>query len=445
MVLSAEAKIFSVNEITLAVKHVLDDQFMDVWVEGEISNFKHHSSGHMYFTLKDKFAQLRCVMFRGENLHLSFTPRDGQVVQALGDVSLYQATGSIQLYVKNLKPGGLGDLYREFERLKAKLQAEGLFDAARKKPLPFLPTHIGIATSPTGAAIRDLIHVITRRFPNITISLIPVKVQGEGAAQDVAKAIKDFHEFPDRPEVLIIGRGGGSIEDLWAFNEELLARAIAASEIPIISAVGHEIDFTIADFVADVRAATPSAAAEIVVPNAEDIKATLDNLRDRALVNLKSYLKECRLRLASARMSQVFKPQKFFADYRQRLDAIRDLLTTRQQEDLTRLRRALKEARLILKNGLVLTRQHSHAALDLLVYRLQLVTLKPQRTALTLALAKLRGFDPKGILARGYSICERNKDAAIITSFKQVGLGHKITVILHEGRIVADVSERKFL
>lgn len=259
----SERKVLTVSEITGRIKALLEMEFSSVWIEGEISNFTRATSGHLYFTLKDENAQLRCVCFRGNARTLRFELEDGLKVLARGKLSIYERRGEYQLYVELLEPVGVGALQLAFEQMKAKLQAEGLFDSSRKKPLPLYPRTVGVVTSPTGAAIRDILRILKRRHEGVDVLIYPVKVQGEGSAQEIVGGIQYFSRERN-VDVVIVGRGGGSIEDLWAFNEEIVARAIAASTVPIISAVGHEVDFTIADFVADLRAPTPSAAAEIV-------------------------------------------------------------------------------------------------------------------------------------------------------------------------------------
>jgi exodeoxyribonuclease VII large subunit len=300
-----ERKIYSVTELSREIKGMLEGKFPDVWVAGEVSNFRAAGSGHLYFTLKDASAQLRAVCFRNQAKYLKFKPQDGISVIARGRLSVYEARGEYQLYVEYLEPAGLGALQLAFEQLKAKLAAEGLFDPARKKPLPVLPRTVGIVTSPSGAAIRDILRVLRRRFRNMNALLYPVKVQGEGAAEEIAAGIGYFgkHALAD---VLIVGRGGGSLEDLSAFNEEPVARAIAASRIPIISAVGHETDFTIADFIADLRAPTPSAAAELVVQRKQDFVSELDHRARRMTQVLRLKLSEARERLTGLRVHTVF-------------------------------------------------------------------------------------------------------------------------------------------
>jgi exodeoxyribonuclease VII large subunit len=291
-----ERKIFSVSELSSGIKGMLESKFPDVWVTGEISNYRGAGSGHLYFTLKDAAAQLRAVCFRNQARYLKFKPADGLAVIARGRLSVYEARGEYQIVVDYLEPAGAGALQVAFEQLKKKLAAAGLFEPSRKKPLPVLPRAVGLVTSPQGAAVRDIIRVLHRRFRNMDIYLYPVKVQGEGAAEEIAKGIEYFNRHAPA-DVLIVGRGGGSLEDLWAFNEETVARAIAASKIPIISAVGHETDFTIADFVADLRAPTPSAAAELVVHRKQDFLAELQNRARQMAQALRLMVSETRERL----------------------------------------------------------------------------------------------------------------------------------------------------
>src|ERR1700685_2712349 len=278
-----EGRTWKVRELTARIRELLESALPEVWVEGEVSNCHAAQSGHLYFTLKDARASIRCVCFRDQVRGLKFRPEDGLHVTVRGGVSVYDVRGEYQIYVTNIEPVGLGALQLAFEQLKKRLQDEGLFDQARKKPLPVLPLCIGVVTSPTGAAIRDILRVLKRRCPNAHVRLYPVKVQGDGAAKEIAAAVNYFNhaQFAD---VLIVGRGGGSLEDLWAFNEEIVARAIAASEIPIITGIGHEADFTIADFVADLRAPTPSAAAELVVRSRQEFERHIAE-RERQLVH----------------------------------------------------------------------------------------------------------------------------------------------------------------
>ena len=273
-------RVLTVSELTAAIEDQLEARFGGLWVEGEISNLRVHTSGHVYFTLKDEGAQLRAVLFRSRTRRLRFEPADGLHVLAFGSLDVYPARGEYQLVCEILEPKGLGALQLAFEQLKARLAAEGLFDAARKRPLPALPRRVGLVTSPTGAAVRDFLRVITRRFAGVHVVVYPVRVQGETAAPEIVQALRDLNRLGGF-DVLVLARGGGSLEDLWAFNEEIVARAIAESKIPVISAVGHETDVTIADFVADLRAPTPSAAAELVVREKAQLLAQLVSLRER--------------------------------------------------------------------------------------------------------------------------------------------------------------------
>ena len=287
--MSERRRIVSVSELNLEARRVLERGLGELWVSGELSRVTLHTSGHWYFTLKDAQASVSCAMFARENASVGFIPEEGMQVELLGRASLYEASGRYQLIVSEMEASGRGDLQKQFEALKAKLASEGLFEEGRKKPLPSLPQRIGVVTSPTGAAVRDIIEVLIRRYPHLEILLAPVPVQGEGAAHRIAEAITYLNEH-EALDLLIVGRGGGSLEDLWAFNEEEVARAIAASSLPIISAVGHEIDFTIADFVADVRAPTPSAAAELAVPEWHELENRIYEQQRRLAAALRDLL-----------------------------------------------------------------------------------------------------------------------------------------------------------
>src|SRR5919106_1298595 len=276
----AERTILTVSEVTERIKIVLEDTFFDIWVEGEISNLRTPSSGHTYLTLKDEHSQLRAVLFKMQRRYLRFDPKDGMLVIARGRISLYEPRGEYQLVIDYMEPKGIGALQIAFEQLKARLAQAGLFDVTRKRPLPMLPRCLGIVTSPSGAVIRDILQILRRRFANLHVCVYPVRVQGDGAAAEIARGIEALNRYTG-VDVIIVARGGGSLEDLWAFNEERVARAIAASPVPVISGVGHEVDFTIADFVADVRAPTPSAAAEMVVATTSEFRTRIDRLAGR--------------------------------------------------------------------------------------------------------------------------------------------------------------------
>lgn len=301
-------KPISVTELNKYVKDkVATDEFLNsVYVAGEISNFKHHYTGHMYFTLKDETSLIKCVMFKSATGHLNFIPKDGMKVNVLGSVGVFERDGVYQIYVQAMQEDGIGNLYKKYEQLKEKLEKEGLFDEAHKKKIPFMPKIIGVLTSNTGAVIRDIINVSTRRDPNVYIRLLPIPVQGEGAAVKIAEAIRFMNE-KKLADVIILGRGGGSLEDLWPFNEEIVARAIYDSEIPLVSSVGHETDFTIADFVADLRAPTPSAAAELVVADSEDLQNTIAIYQNRLKISLKRKTERMRLKFEKCMNSKIYK------------------------------------------------------------------------------------------------------------------------------------------
>jgi exodeoxyribonuclease VII large subunit len=393
-------RVYTVSALTAEVKAVLEDGFSAIWVEGEVSNFKHHTSGHMYFTLKDANAQIRAVMFRGSNRLLKFQPKDGLAVLVFGTVTLYERRGEYQINVEFMEPKGVGALQLAFEQLKAKLEADGLFDPMRKRPLPRLPRKIGIITSPTGAVIRDMLTIIGRRFPGLAILIHPVQVQGETAAGEVAAALAALGRRPDL-DVLIVARGGGSLEDLWAFNEEVVARAIAASPIPVISAVGHETDVTIADFVADLRAPTPSAAAELVVAQRDELRLRVDELAARALAATENVLAVRRARVQMLG---------------RHLGALSPLAHLRRQAEFLR--------------GLT-RRLHAWWGLA----RVQ------RRERLKVLAGKLGVLSPLAILARGYSICWSLPSRHIVRAAAEVQVGSEVAVRLHGGELRCLVQE----
>ncbi|NLM41784.1 MAG: exodeoxyribonuclease VII large subunit [Firmicutes bacterium] len=390
----------TVSELTKRISSALADPvFQNLAVEGEISNFVHHTSGHMYFSLKDAHSRIKAVMFRSRNRLLAFVPKNGDTVIAFGSLGVYESNGEYQLYVEMLFAQGVGDLHLAFEQLKAKLEQEGLFDSARKKPLPALPRKIGVITSPTGAALRDIIRVLTRRYPGVQVLVFPALVQGEGAPESLIKALQ-LAQTSDC-DVLIMGRGGGSFEELNAFNDEQLARAIARSNIPVVSAVGHETDFTIADFVADLRAPTPSAAAELVVPLQEELQRAVAALERRlagALERKISAERRFLRRLTSSAALQ--RPDYRVNQLRQRLD---DLLT-----------------------GLTLHSTHKLAL---------------HRSRLGSAAARLETLSPLNTLGRGYAICS-DEQGRVLRSADQVDPGDTVNVTLYRGRLLCRVEGR---
>ena len=337
------SRIFSIKDINRYIRMKLEsDQLLgDVWLRGEISNFTHHSSGHMYFTLKDKDSRLKCIMFASHNQKLPFIPKEGTKVLARGNISVFERDGNYQFYVTQMQPDGIGSLYFAYEQLKRKLEAEGLFEASRKRTIPRFPSVIGIITSPTGAAVRDIMITLQRRHPSVPVLLFPVLVQGAGSASAIVRAIEMMNQMAE-VDVLIIGRGGGSLEELWAFNEEAVARSIAASKIPIISAVGHETDFTIADFVADLRAATPTAAAELAVPHIAELQSQLSQIRSRMVQTLRMTLRNRQDRLSvSGDPPYLLTRAKYMLQQAERLDRLKDRLEHRTLRRTERSRERL--------------------------------------------------------------------------------------------------------
>lgn len=385
--LKHKSDVLSVSELTGKIKNLLETEIGFVRVKGELSNFKLSPSGHTYFNLKDADASIQCVMFKRSRSFLNFAPEDGMVIEIVGNISVYEPRGQYQLIVEFMQKAGVGDLFKAFNELKEKLEKEGLFDQSHKKPIPFLPRKIGVITSPTGAAIRDILNVIKRRFANVEVIIYPVLVQGEKAGGEIAHAIKKLNERK-LVDVIIAGRGGGSIEDLWAFNEEIVARAIYDSQIPIISAVGHETDFTIADFVADLRAPTPSAAAELVTQNQREVLekvAGFDSSLDLAMSNIVSHLK---LRLEKASKSYALQsPIEKYHRFQQRLD-----------EMIEKLNFNFANILLHKKHGINLLNQ------------------------------KLIALSPTAILERGYSIVFKDGTSEIVKSPAQVQAGNELRI-----------------
>lgn len=338
-----EHNIISVSDLNGSLKEVVEDTFSDLWVEGEISNFKAHTSGHLYFSLKDTHSQISCALWQFNRRYLFFTPRDGMKVVAHGALSIYPPRGTYSFVVKSMRPAGEGDLNLAFEALKKKLAAEGFFDPQRKRKIPRFPQKIGIITSETGAAIQDMLRVIQQRFPAVQVVLIPVAVQGAGAADEISRALYQLNTQSGPPDVVIIGRGGGSIEDLWAFNEEAVARAIYHSRIPVMSAVGHETDFTIADFVADVRAATPSNAAELATPDQREVLQLLQNLRYTAKIRVARRIELAQERLRSLRASYALnRPRLILEEQTRRVTELRQQLQRSARFQLEQSRAVLQ-------------------------------------------------------------------------------------------------------
>jgi exodeoxyribonuclease VII large subunit len=443
-----ERRIYRVSELSRVIREKLEAEFADLWVEGEVSNFRTASSGILYFTLKDETAQLRCVCFRQQARYLKFRPEDGLLVTARGKISVYEARGEYQLAVEFLEPRGLGALQLAFDQLKRRLAAEGLFDAARKKPLPRLPRRIGIITSPSGAAIQDMIRILRRRHENLHLLIYPVRVQGEGAAEEIIEGLRFFHRaLPQEMavDVIIVGRGGGSIEDLWAFNEEKLARAIAASTIPVISAVGHETDFTIADFVADLRAPTPSAAAELVIETQERLAEQIQTLEDDLRKVIRYSLLRRRQQLTEVVAHRGFQTLRILlAQAGQRSDELADSLVEAARETLRRARRRWEQPQAFLTHFDLRARQERerlrlNRLTTALIHPVRLL-LAQKRGLMESLRAELEQLNPTAILERGYAIAF-DASGKILKDAGQAAPGDDITLRLARGRLAARVGK----
>ena len=436
--------VYSVSRLNREVRVLLERGFGSIWLEAEISNFARPASGHWYFSLKDASAQVRCAMFRQRNMLAAFTPRDGQKVLVRARIGLYEPRGEYQLLVDHMEDAGLGALKRQFEELTAKLAAEGLFATERKRPLPRLPRRIGVITSPSGAAIRDIVHVLARRFPAAEVLIFPVPVQGAQAAAEIAAAVALAGRRGDC-DVLILARGGGSLEDLWAFNDEALARAIVASPIPIVSGIGHEIDFTIADFAADVRAPTPSAAAEIVVPDAQEWLKTIRTLGARLQQAMRRRLSDPRerLRWLTGRAALV-SPTARLAQQMQSLDDLEDRLTRGMYQRLTELRSDFVERRSLLWQMSPIARlresAHRRQSLAARLNAAQLQQLRRARERLMPLARTLQAVSPLATLDRGYAIVSR-ADGGILRDAAQAPPGTIIEARLAVGRVRAKVED----
>jgi exodeoxyribonuclease VII large subunit len=443
--LAPERKIWTVTELTSRIRDILAAQFSNIWVEGEVSNYRASQPGHLYFTMKDEKAQVRCVCFRNQAIRLKFRPEDGLKLIVRGSISVYEPRGEYQIYVEHIEPAGLGALQLAFEQLKKRLEAEGLFDTARKKPLPVLPSRIGVVTSPRGAAVRDIIRILRRRFPNVYLTVYPVRVQGDGAAEDIVEALNYFDQ-KRLVDVILLARGGGSIEDLWAFNEEIVARAIDASTIPIVCGVGHESDFTIADFVADVRASTPSAAAEIVVRSRQEFDRHLKELEHKISQQMRYRLLEWRHRLKELATHMGFRRlEDLLRRRRQQTDELTARLGTALGTRVERLRRrytvagtriASFDLRMKIRTlGLRLVQRSA----ELGVRMERLLVAKVQH--LERLRLQLEERSPLRVLDRGYAICT-DASGNVVRAASQVAVGAEVNVQLARGRLGAEVRRR---
>lgn len=438
---SNEPAVMSVEQLNIYIKQLLEGQVGQIWVKGEISNFKAHTSGHFYFSLKDSKSQITAVMFRGNNMRLKFKPTDGMEVIVRGRITVYEPRGNYQLMCEMMDPVGAGALQKAFEQLKMKLKAEGLFEATRKRPIPHFPSHIAIVTSPTGAAIRDMINVLSRRAKSIRITLVPTIVQGEAAAPQIVEALKKAIALPD-VDAIIVGRGGGSIEDMWCFNDEKLARAIAASPIPVISAVGHEIDFTIADFVADLRAPTPSAAAELVAKSAGELSTKVKSLDRMLILTIEKRIKFLHEKTKGL-SKRLVDPQRRLQDLGLRNDdlltrlelAVNRLIATREHR-VELLSQKLGSPQDVIdrrKKELVYLSSRSEKALQFAVEK--------KKSRLGRVMAMLDSLSPLKVVDRGYSIVTKNNE--VIKSASQVKAGDKLDIRLAEGSLTAVVDSVK--
>jgi exodeoxyribonuclease VII large subunit len=436
--------IYRVSELNQNIKQLLEDKFPFIWISGEISNFRIPSSGHCYFTLKDAHSQIGAVMFRSQAASLKFRPENGLSVIGLGRISVYEPRGSYQVILEYMDPKGIGGLQIAFDRLKQKLSAEGLFDAAQKMQLPLLPKKISIVTSPSGAAVRDFINVAQRRFPNLPLEIFAVSVQGDRAPVEIINALNRLNENADT-DIIVVARGGGSIEDLWAFNDEQVARAIFASRIPVISAVGHETDFTIADFVADLRAPTPSAAAEIAVPSKTELKKQLIEFNQKLYQSVNNNIKILKKNVDGI-SDRIIHPQRRLQDLRMRLDDYSIRLVAIIRDALER-----KKEQVAFRQNLLL-----HVTPQLTVARMQtrldtlqdaLIThmghfLREIRTGVARSSAMLTALNPMSILERGYSITRTVPERIIVRRAEDVNVHQPLEILLGHGKLTVSVEER---
>jgi len=438
--------VLTVSQLTNAIKHCLEGTFSCLWLEGEISNFKLHTSGHLYFTLKDSGAQISAVMYRANAATLKNIPKDGDRVTVNGDINVYAPSGKYQITVRELRQVGLGELLLKLEELKIKLHKLGWFKKEHKKPLPKLPKKIGVVTSPTGAAIQDILNVLTRRFAGFELLINPVKVQGEGAAKEIAEAINQFNQY-NLVDVLIVGRGGGSIEDLFAFNEEIVATAIFNSRIPIISAVGHETDHCIADYVADVRAPTPSAAAEIVILEKIHLIERIEIIQSRLQQMVFSLIKHARTHLNGLLKQPLFlSPYAMVGVPMQRLDEMRNRLENQMKQSLNQKQ--------LMLDGQKKHLQSLKPTTQLEFYRQKLCTLEKnlnhrilnklnslRKEKLAPLVDMLHAVDPKNVLTKGYCILFSEKDFSVITSVSAVKKEQDVRLILSDGELISTIKE----
>lgn len=440
-----EAPVLTVSQLTKAVKQSLESIFPSVWLQGEVSNFKKHSSGHLYFSIKDSGAQIAAVMFRGSALGLKILPKDGDQVTVFGSINVFPPSGKYQISIQSLKLSGIGELLLRLEELKRELHKRGWFSSERKKALPKFPKRIGVVTSPTGAAIQDILNILTRRFSGFQLLLYPVRVQGDTASKEIAQAIEELnkHQLVD---VMIVGRGGGSIEDLWAFNEEIVAKAIFESTIPIIGAVGHETDHSIAEYVADVRAPTPSAAAEIVCAEKVQQLKFLEQAEIRLTHSLKQQIRHYRQRFDTLlRAPMIRNPYTLLGPWMQKLDNERQLIDQTIQQKLEQTRVALTSRQILLSSlnpttKIEFFRQRIKTLSDQLDHRV-MQSLKQKKERLSRVVTSLEAIDPKNLLKKGYSILFSEKEGSVITKTRSLKTGDHIKILVSDGEVLSTINK----
>ncbi|MDL1967014.1 MAG: exodeoxyribonuclease VII large subunit [Deltaproteobacteria bacterium] len=443
MTIEKHHNIYTVSQLNSEIKFLLEDSFPFIWISGEISNCKMPGSGHLYFTLKDENSQISCVMFRGQNQKLKFELEDGLSITGLGRISLYEPRGTYQLIFEFLEPKGIGALQIAFEQLKDRLTSEGLFDDKYKRPLPFLPQKISLITSPTGAVVHDILKIIDRRFPNLFIEIVPVKVQGENSEKEIVQALELLSTLNDT-DIIIMARGGGSLEDLSAFNSENVARAVFSTKIPVVSAIGHETDFTISDFVADLRAPTPSAAAELVVPSKDELKRRQEDIFSKLKSNIWQYIEKHRYILAQVSKSLV-DPKRKVQDLRLKIDDLTNRLTRIFLNSINQKHEQFK----LWNDLLFINKPLSYIAnlneklannTDKLT-TLNTIYLNNKRSLIRENKGRLYALNPTAILKRGYSITRTIPGADIVKTAHSVSIGQNLEVMLAKGLLAVNVQK----
>lgn len=442
---SQEVPILTVTELTADIKNHLETSFPSVWLQGEISNAKMHTSGHLYFSLKDSTSQIGAVMFRGHASSLKTTPKDGDKVIVHGCLNVYPPSGKYQIVVDQLKLAGIGELLLKLEELKQKLNKMGWFKKERKRPLPKFPRRIGVVTSPTGAAIQDILNILTRRFYGFHLILNPVRVQGDGAAKEIAQAINDFNTY-DMADVLIVGRGGGSFEDLWAFNEEIVAEAVFNSKIPIVCAVGHETDHCIAEYVADVRAPTPSAAAEIVIGERLQQMKFLEQTQQRLLQTIKHLMRQNRHRFDGILRQPILRtPYAMLGPWMQKLDDSRQMLDQSVKQLLIQKNMMLEGRKKVLQSikptAVVIQYRNKLGFIEKQLNNLWIRNFSLRNERLQKLVEQLKSIDPKNLLRKGFSILFSEKDQSVITTVEQLAVNQSLKILLSDGEAISTVKE----